>query len=100
MANYIYYNKTTGRILGNHKGHPHDLDPLTKERQEEMKKMLYGDNSDYYNIGLIVSDGYKAIFFPDVVNKQEINVAPAGQPEKIREVDVVDLVKLNTLLEN
>lgn len=68
MANYKFYKKSTGEILSEHNGHPHDKDPLTKERQEELLLNMYEE--DYYDMGIIVSEGHNAVFFPDVIEKK------------------------------
>jgi hypothetical protein len=68
MAQYKFYNKNTGEILSEHAGHPHDKDPLTAARQRELILNQY--EAEFNDVGMIVSEGDSAIFFPDVIEKR------------------------------
>lgn len=87
MSAYIFYNKKTGEIQSQHQGHP-KVDFLSKNRQEELLKNMFGFSSIYYDMGVLVNEGYDAIFFPDVLLTKEIDG---------RKKDFVDLDKLEKI---
>jgi hypothetical protein len=65
MAKIKLYNRDDGSIFNEQDGHPHNLDPLTTARQREMMEIGWDDQ--YYDIGMIVSEGDNAVFMPDYV---------------------------------
>ena len=85
MISYIYYNNKTGEINSTHLMET-NKDILTKDRQIEMLKMMFGTSSEYYNMSILVSEGYNQVFFPDVMTK-------------INGTDVIDLNKLKKIRE-
>jgi len=70
MANILIYKRDTGEIFGEHWGHPNDTDPLTKERQLEMLASMYPE--EFYEVGMVVSEGDNSVFIPDVVERKEV----------------------------
>ena len=70
MSNIKIYYRDTGEIFNEQQGHPHELDPLTKERQQEMLAMMFPEN--FYDVGMIVSEGDNAVFMPDIMEEKEV----------------------------
>ena len=88
MAEIMIYKKDTGQIFNEQHGHPHDKDPLTTERQQEMLAMLFPEI--FYDVGMMVSEGDNKVFFPDYIEKRIVNNKEVKyiKSSKLQEVNV------------